>query len=151
MMETNCDGCSMLTVPNAAAGAVGPLDKLPWCSWNDVHVNAHIGNGAFAMVLKVTRKEELPSSSSLPLALKHIKLGELDSMTAKQAAEDLQEEARILSKLDHPNIVAIKAQGHIPQDDSFFFLMEGLHDETLESRLSSWRQQQQRNMQKKGV
>ena len=147
-MESQSDKCSSASSFTSEYSS-GPIN-LPSCSWSDVHVRAKIGNGAFAMVLKVTTARALPPSSTgdnyndnhQVLALKHVKLGELDSNTGRQAMDDLQEEARILSRLNHPHIVTIVAQGHIPQDDSFFFLMECLQQDNLRSKLCEWRRVQ---------
>lgn len=68
----------------------------------------------------------------------------LDQMDMCQALADLNVETRILSSVDHPNIIKLRAIGSGPRfHQEFFIVLDRLYD-TLETRMKSWQLKKRR-------
>jgi len=62
-----------------------------------------------------------------------------DQMDLCQALADLNVETRILSSIDHPNIIKLRAIGTGPRfHQNYFLVLDRLYD-TLEARMKTWR------------
>ena len=118
---------------------VGPL-SLPTCDVSEIQIDSRLGNGSFCMVLKAKYKKQ-------KFAMKCIKEQgfdadghSIDDNAREFAMETIQEEARILTKLNHPHIVSIHYLGTKDyMQRPFCFLMQRLQEDTLETRLRRWR------------
>lgn len=68
-----------------------------------------------------------------------------DPPTFIQGITDMATEARVLSDIEHPNIVKLRALATVtPYEETFFIVMDRLYD-TLESRLEKWAAKFKRN------
>lgn len=102
-----------------------------------------LGSGAFSQVSAVTTK------SGRRYACKHLQQKLMQNPQDFQlAAAELALEAHILSSFDHPNILKIRgwaangiASFECGKHDSFFLMLD-LLDETLDARISRWREQE---------
>ncbi len=102
-----------------------------------------LGSGAFSQVSAVTTKD------GRRYACKHLQQKLMDRPEDFQlAAAELAFEAHILSSFDHPNILKIRgwAANGIASFESgthdSFFLMIDLLEETLDQRITRWREQE---------
>jgi serine/threonine protein kinase len=93
------------------------------------------------------RKKKTPMPDSMPrYAVKHLKASIMkDPERFRKSAVDLALEAALLMKLDHPNIIKLRASCRAGPDSfragkhtSFFFVMD-LLPETLDERIWDWR------------
>eukprot|EP00934_Nitzschia_sp_Nitz4_P001118 Nitzschia sp. Nitz4//scaffold100_size80364//16040//17377//NITZ4_005338-RA/size80364-processed-gene-0.31-mRNA-1//1//CDS//3329532076//1118//frame0 len=130
------------------------LQALPQVAWNDVQVKQLLGQGGFCNVYEVQlRTDASPTTTQQqPLALKQIKESKRRNEEGwVMAVFDLCNEASLLAKLNHTNIVRIKGVCHTKVSTSYrmgygyFFLMEKL-DETLFDRLRRWRSQRSKSI-----
>lgn len=133
-------------------------------SWKDLEIGEVIGAGGFSSVYLVSicpEQEEThrdagdcettPSSSRTTLCYRNFALKFLDKKvwergtdSMSQAAADLAFEAKMLSRLDHENIIQIHGTaGGSPsaffEDKRGFFLILDLLEETLSDRLVRWK------------
>jgi serine/threonine protein kinase len=115
---------------------------------SQIRVEDFLGKGAFSEVHQVTVYDD-KTGKHKQLAMKHLK-HKLLSQPAnfRLAAAELAIEAHMLASFDHQNIIQIHgwaANGVASfvngRHDSFFLLLDCL-DETLESRIKDWGDQQ---------
>lgn len=129
-------------------------DQLPKLSLSDLPLGKVLGEGGFATVYEVsccnsingviTRSTDASTKPSR-FAIKLIKTEEdVSDGDLFQAAIDKATEAKLLSSIDHPNIVklqAISACGMFHEDS--FLLLDRLYD-TLADRRQGWGRQMRR-------
>lgn len=124
--------------------------------WNDVLLGRIVGKGGFSYIFKVVaihphgisenrKKSKIESSSSPSLVLKCLKQSVLDSSNQDDLASgmlDLANEAEMLSKLSHENIITlrgIKTLSEPATEDPFFFLVLDRLVWTLNTKIADWR------------
>jgi serine/threonine-protein kinase len=110
----------------AGNGGRGPGDELLGRSLKGYRIEARLGSGATGVVFRARHPDQ-----ARPVALKvlHDNLGSISSLKRR-----FEREARVLAKLDHPNIVDITDFGVV--DGHTFIAMELLEGQTLESMLA---------------
>ena len=86
-------------------------------SLNDFNITSKLGEGAFSIVYKVTRK-----SDGMKYALKKVKIGSLKEKEKLNALNEI----RILASIDNPHIVAYKEAFINPGDGHLCIVMEYL-------------------------
>ncbi len=101
-------------------------DDLVGTTLAGYRIEAKLGTGATGVVFRARRSDDAP-----PVALKvlHDNLGSISSLRRR-----FEREARVLEKLEHPNVVEITDFG-ISDDGHTFIAMELLEGRTLEERL----------------
>jgi serine/threonine protein kinase len=68
-----------------------------------------------------------------------------DPPTYIQAIMDIAVETRVLSDIQHPNIVKMRACAHVePYHEEYFIVMDRLYD-TMEGRIEKWAKRHKRN------
>mmetsp|Transcript_23565 Transcript_23565/g.65565 ORF Transcript_23565/g.65565 Transcript_23565/m.65565 type:complete len:358 (+) Transcript_23565:157-1230(+) len=142
------------------------LVSIPTLRRDEFTAGEHLGSGGFAIVFSITLKDEDqelsimpsrahsieasdPADSTPPInefAIKMLHEKSLeDKDKARHAMRDIQNEVKILSQQDHPNIIRVHAVslGFWKSDDpaKSFFVMEKL-SETLDRSLERWRKEE---------
>lgn len=102
-----------------------PGDELIGRSLGGYRVLSRIGSGATGVVFRAQHPEQ---SRQVALKVLHDNLGTISSLKRR-----FEREARVLAKLDHPNVVYIVDYGFI--EGHTFIAMELLEGETLEQIL----------------
>ena len=111
--------------------------------WEDINVSHLLGKGAFSDVFLVAAKLENEKPYKCALKCLNNQRANKDTSSLVIAAADLAMEAMYLSKLNHKNIVKLRAVSKANAKDSskrFFFLMEVL-EETLYDRIKRWKKE----------
>jgi serine/threonine protein kinase len=113
--------------------------RVQFFNRNELRKISHLGNGCFSNVDCVVTK------SRDHFALKHLdptRISRSDEFVI--AASDLAREAKILSKLEHSNVIRLRGVSDSTLSQSwedehgYFLLMDVLHG-TLKDRLQGWR------------
>lgn len=132
---------------NAPTVSMSPMQL----EWNDMKLGQIIGKGGFSYIFEVNlQQKRFPGSqkksSSPSFVLKCLKQSLLDSPNQDDLAPgmlDLANEARMLSKLSHENIIALRgiktlSEQPATEDHSFFLVLDRLVW-TLNTKIADWR------------
>jgi len=140
------------------------LRQVAKLTWDDFDITELLGCGGFATVVRVSihreSSNECHSTShshashcqgDFAIKFLHPKLWYQHADRLSNAAADLAMEAKILSRLNHENIIQLHAVTDGCPSTSFhdgrgFFLVLGLLEETLHSRLRRWRNDKHDNL-----
>ena len=146
-----------------------PSDSMELFEMDELRKGRKLGSGGFADVYEI-QSFQLHSDENLPervVAKRHYledhakrndtgqgryaikclqsKLARNDSQKFKKAAEDLTTEADLLAKIDHPNIVKVRACCHTGKVDGYFIVMDRLTG-TLVDHIHHWKFESHRLM-----
>lgn len=121
-------------------------------SWKDLSVGDLLGRGGFSSVhnVSIRRPKHCTGTSAachgnFAVKMLHNKLWNQGADRLPQAAADLAFEAKLLSRLNHENIIQIHGTAagcpstSFDHDEPGFFLILSLLEETLHTRLRQWR------------
>ena len=125
--------------------------------WDNLHVDTSkppLGTGGFnhvyALPLAIPKEQQQQQQQQenlkAPMVVVKRLRGHVDDKTRRQGMLDLNTEARLLSRLDHPHLM--KLHGVSSDMESNPFLILSRVDQTLSEQLEQWQQQQQQQRQK---
>ncbi len=123
-------------------------NAIPSFSWNDVSIDSVLGEGAFSFVFQVQIDKQIH-------ALKCLKAKAIMSTDDLMFnAMDLQTEAQILSRVNHPHIIQLTGLSQCALGDSFrkadgYFLLLEIMEMTLLDKLTQWRNEMESKAQRK--
>lgn len=120
----------------------------PLYGWDDVAIDSVLGEGAFSFVFQVRIDEQL-------YALKCLKAKAIqnpDDLLFN--ALDLQNEAQILARVNHPHIIPLIGLSQGALGDSFrctdgYFLLLEIMETTLSEKLTHWRNEMESKTRRK--
>mmetsp|Transcript_11730 Transcript_11730/g.32491 ORF Transcript_11730/g.32491 Transcript_11730/m.32491 type:complete len:426 (-) Transcript_11730:254-1531(-) len=128
----------------ASSRLVRKTENVALVSREELDFGALLGKGAFSEVHEVCVRKDRTRKRYAMKHLKHKLMSQPDNF--RLAAAELAVEAHMLASFDHPNILKIQgwaANGVASfvegSHDSFFLLLDCL-DETLDSRIAKWKQ-----------
>jgi len=111
---------------------------------SELQLGKILGSGSFCKVRDVIGKRKSPfqcyqnvNRDGSHYAVKQLKNG-LDVEDLAFGLEDLRNEADLLEKISHPNIIQIRGTAVEEENDSRFFIVLDLIEITLEQKIKKW-------------
>eukprot|EP00980_Cylindrotheca_fusiformis_P009875 scaffold2186_cov113-Cylindrotheca_fusiformis.AAC.3 len=120
------------------------IPRFRYLTYKDISIGEKLGEGSYAIVQTCALNDEPENCNA---AIKYLKNEiMIDQRQLKTAAADMANEAMLLSRLNHPNIVkliAVSGQNNSCKSEegneaSCFLVLERL-GETLHTRMNQWR------------